>query len=90
MFNTPFFQLNQMNPQQQSISPQATVAINGPKIRQLRTEQDLTQLYVATECEVAVETVSRWELSSPNIKLANATKLADLFGVSLEKITSRV
>ncbi|MCI5145682.1 MAG: XRE family transcriptional regulator, partial [Candidatus Electrothrix sp. AR3] len=69
-----------------SSSPQ-TIAVNGPKIKQLRMAKKLTQLYVATECGVAVETVSNWERNSPNIKLENAEKLATILESSIEAIS---
>jgi transcriptional regulator with XRE-family HTH domain len=78
-----------MNPhRQESTSPQDTVAVNGTRIKQLRKAKKLTQLYISTVLEVAVDTVSRWENNrSPNMKLENAEKLADILEVSIEEIS---
>ncbi len=65
----------------------AMVRISGTKIRALREEQNLTQLYLATVVEVTTETISRWERKdSPTIKEENALKLAEALAVSLETI----
>ena len=63
------------------------VGISGPKVRSLREEQNLTQLYLATAVGVTTETISRWERQeSPTIKKENGLKLADALTVSLEEI----
>ncbi len=38
----------------------AMVRISGEKLRSLREQQELTQLYLATAVEVTTETISRW------------------------------
>lgn len=64
-----------------------SVDINGIKIRSLREQNDLTQLYLATVVGVTTDTISRWENRRyPSIKLENARKLADALGVSLEEL----
>jgi transcriptional regulator with XRE-family HTH domain len=66
----------------------ACVLIDGDKIRQIRQEQGLTQLYVATSLGITTDTVSRWENKrSPSIKQENAEKLAEVLEVELEVIT---
>ncbi len=66
----------------------ACVLIDGDKIRQIRQEQGLTQLYVATSLGVTTDTVSRWENKrSPSIKQENAEKLAEVLEVDLVDIT---
>ncbi len=68
-------------------SAQSFFAIDGAKIKSIREAQKLTQLYVATCLEITVDTVSRWENGrSPNIKLENAEKLAEIFDISLADI----
>lgn len=63
------------------------VLIDGDTIRQIRQEQGLTQLYVATSLGVTTDTVSRWENKrSPSIKQENAEKLAEVFGVELDSL----
>jgi transcriptional regulator with XRE-family HTH domain len=64
-----------------------SVDINGNKIRLLREQNDLTQLYLATVVGVTTDTISRWENRRyPSIKLENARKLADALGVPLEEL----
>ena len=54
------------------------VNIDGPKIRRIREEKGLTQLYVATVVGVTTDTISRWENRRyPTIKKENAIKLAE-------------
>ena len=61
-----------------------SVDINGNKIRLLREEKELTQLYLATVVGVTTDTISRWENRRyPSIKLENARKLAEALGVEL-------
>jgi DNA-binding XRE family transcriptional regulator len=65
----------------------ACVLIDGDKIRSIRQEQGLTQLYVATSLGVTTDTVSRWENKrSPSIKQENAEKLAEVLEVDLGQI----
>jgi len=65
----------------------AMVRINGTRVRHLREEQELTQLYLATAVGVTTETISRWERKdAPTIKKENGLKLAESLGVSLEEI----
>jgi transcriptional regulator with XRE-family HTH domain len=65
----------------------AMVKIDGAKVRQLREEQGLTQLYVATAVQVTTDTISRWENKRyPSIKKENGLKLAEALGVPLESL----
>ncbi len=65
----------------------AMVRISGARVRRLREEQELTQLYLATGVGVTTETISRWERKkAPTIKKENGLKLAEALGVSLEEI----
>jgi transcriptional regulator with XRE-family HTH domain len=65
----------------------AMVRISGAKIRSLREEQNLTQLYLATAVGVTTETISRWERKdAPTIKEENGIKLAESLAVSMEDI----
>lgn len=66
------------------------VNIDGARIRQLREEKALTQLYVATVVGVTTDTISRWENRRyPNIKKENALKLAEALEVQLTEIIER-
>ena len=72
---------------QQHTAPQATVAIDGSKIKQIRESKCLTQDYLATVVGVAIRTVSCWENNrSPNIKRENAESVAKALEVPLEDI----
>ncbi|MBL4901547.1 MAG: helix-turn-helix transcriptional regulator [Desulfocapsa sp.] len=65
----------------------AMVRVSGARIRSLREEQSLTQLYLATAVGVTTETISRWERKgAPTIKEENALKLAESLAVSLQDI----
>ena len=61
--------------------------IDGHKIKQLRENQGLTQLYIATVVEVTTDTISRWENKRyPSIKRENALKLAEALETELDNI----
>ncbi len=63
------------------------VKIDGAKVRRLREEQGLTQLFLATSVEVTTDTISRWENKRyPAIKKENGLKLAETLGVELNDI----
>jgi len=64
-----------------------SVDINGHKIRTLREQRGVTQLYLATVVGVTTDTISRWENRRyPSIKLENAKKLAEALEVPLEEL----
>lgn len=63
------------------------VKIDGAKIKLLREQQGLTQLYLATVVEVTTDTISRWENRRyPSIKRDNGLKLAEALNVQLEDL----
>ena len=63
------------------------VKIDGAKVRAIREQKGLTQLYVATVVEVTTDTVSRWENKRyPTIKKENGLKLAEALEVDLSDI----
>ncbi|HIJ91048.1 MAG: helix-turn-helix domain-containing protein [Desulfobulbaceae bacterium] len=63
------------------------VNIDGARIRRIREEKGLTQLYVATVVGVTTDTISRWENRRyPNIKKENALKLAEALEIQLADI----
>lgn len=67
--------------------PMNMVKIDGAKIKVLREQQGLTQLYLATAVEVTTDTISRWENRRyPSIKKDNGLKLAEALNVQLEEI----
>lgn len=67
------------------------VAIDGDRIRSLREEKKLTQLYVANVVGVTTDTISRWENNRyPSIKRDNAEKLAAALEVELAEILRSV
>ncbi len=68
----------------------ATVSLDGHRVKKIREERGLTQLYVATVVGVTTDTISRWENKRyPSIKRENAIKLAETLGVSLEDILEK-
>jgi transcriptional regulator with XRE-family HTH domain len=71
--------------------PMSMVKIDGAKIKLLREQQGLTQLYLATAVEVTTDTISRWENRRyPSIKRDNCLKLAEALNVQLEDILEEV
>lgn len=63
------------------------IKIDGEKIKRLREQQGLTQLYLATAVQVTTDTISRWENRRyPSIKKENGVKLAEALNVELEDI----
>ncbi len=67
------------------------VKIDGAKIKLLREQQGLTQLYLATAVEVTTDTISRWENRRyPSIKRDNCLKLAEALNVQLEDILEEI
>lgn len=63
------------------------VKIDGDKVRQLREQKGLTQLYIATVVQVTTDTISRWENKRyPTIKKENGLRLAEALEVDLEEI----
>lgn len=71
--------------------PMEMVKIDGAKIKKLREQLGLTQLYLATAVQVTTDTISRWENRRyPSIKKENGLKLAEALGVSLDEILEKV
>ncbi len=67
--------------------PMSMIKIDGAKIKLLREQQGLTQLYLATAVEVTTDTISRWENRRyPSIKRDNGLKLAEALNVQLEEL----
>lgn len=65
----------------------AMVRIDGGKVKQLREQKGLTQLYVATVVQVTTDTISRWENKRyPTIKKENGIRLAEALEVELNEI----
>ena len=63
------------------------VRIDGGRIRQLREEKGLTQLYLSTVVGVTTDTISRWENRHyQSIKKENAEKLAQALDTDLAAI----
>lgn len=63
------------------------VKIDGTRVRAIREQKGLTQLYVATVVEVTTDTVSRWENKRyPTIKKENGLKLAEALEVELSEL----
>lgn len=61
--------------------------VDGKKLRRVREQRKVTQLYLATAVSVSTETISRWENNRvPTIKRENALKLAEVLEVGLEEL----
>jgi transcriptional regulator with XRE-family HTH domain len=68
----------------------ANVNIDGARIREIREEKGLTQLYLSEMVGVTTDTISRWENRRyPSIKLENARNLALALEVGLDEILER-
>jgi len=66
---------------------QPSLSIDGSKLKQLREDKKLTQLYVASVVGVTTDTISRWENNRyPSIRRDNAVKLAGALEVELREI----
>jgi transcriptional regulator with XRE-family HTH domain len=66
------------------------IRIDGSRVKQLREERGLTQLYLATTVEVTTDTISRWENRHyPTIKRENGLRLAEALEVELEEILEK-
>jgi len=64
-----------------------TLRIEGGRVKQLREEKGLTQLYVATAVGVTVDTISRWENKRyPTVRRENVLKLAEILEVDVSEI----
>jgi transcriptional regulator with XRE-family HTH domain len=63
------------------------VSIEGRRIKRIREEKKLTQLYVASVVGVTTDTISRWENNRyPTVRRDNAEKLAMALEVDLSEI----
>lgn len=61
------------------------VCLDGTKVRTIREQQKLTQLYVAKVVGVTTDTISRWENNRyPSIKKENVLRLAEALEVDVE------
>lgn len=66
------------------------VNINGARVKKIREEKGLTQLYLSEVVGVTTDTISRWENRRyPSIKLENAKNLAQALEVELEEILEK-
>lgn len=64
-----------------------TIRIDGTRVRRIREEKKLTQLYVAKVVGVTTDTISRWENNRyPSIKRENAQSLCEALEVELPEI----
>jgi transcriptional regulator with XRE-family HTH domain len=76
---------NSVEKPEKTFSPGVTV--NGARVRAIREEKKLTQLYVANVVGVTTDTISRWENNRyPTIRRDNAEKLAGALEVDLPEI----
>jgi transcriptional regulator with XRE-family HTH domain len=79
-----------MTEQNRPASGVPMIRIDGARVKQLREERGLTQLYLATAVEVTTDTISRWENRHyPTIKRENGLRLAEALEVDLEEILEK-
>lgn len=63
------------------------VSLDGQKIRRIREEKKLTQLYVAKVVGVTTDTISRWENNRyPSVKRENLERLAEALEVDAAEL----
>lgn len=68
----------------------STVKLDGTRLKRLREEKSLTQLYVAEVVGVTVDTVSRWENNrTASVRRENVTSLAAALGVEPTELLRR-
>ncbi len=76
-----------MTDKQRPASGVAMIRIDGARVRQLREERGLTQLYLATAVGVTTDTISRWENRHyPTIKEENGLRLAEVLEVEVDDL----
>lgn len=79
-----------MTEQSNTISGVPMIRIDGARVKRLREELGLTQLYLATAVEVTTDTISRWENRHyPTIKRENGLRLAEALEVALDEILEK-
>lgn len=59
------------------------------RIRELREDNDLTQVYMAKLLNVNQRTYSRYETGEHEISLASLSKIADFYNVSTDYLLDR-
>lgn len=59
------------------------------RIRELREDNDLTQVYMANLLNVNQRTYSRYETGEHEISLAGLSKIADFYDVSVDYLLDR-
>ena len=59
------------------------------RIRELREDNDLTQVFLANLLNVNQRTYSRYETGEHEISLASLTKIADFYNVSIDFLLGR-
>ena len=59
------------------------------RLKQCRKERGLTQMQVATYCDITEKAYQNYELMTREPKLEILVRIADLYGVSLDDLTGR-
>ena len=59
------------------------------RLRECRKEKGLTQMQVATYCDITEKAYQNYELMTREPKLEILVRIADLYGVSLDYLTGR-
>ena len=59
------------------------------RLKECRKERGLTQMQVATYCDISEKAYQNYELMTREPKLEILVRIADLYGVSLDDLTGR-
>lgn len=59
------------------------------RLRLLRKEKELTQIQLATYCDITEKAYQNYELMTREPKLDILVRIADFYGVSLDYLTGR-
>ena len=59
------------------------------RLKELRKEKGLTQMQVATSCDITEKAYQNYELKTREPRLEILVRIADFFGVSLDYLTGR-
>ncbi len=59
------------------------------RLRECRREKGLTQIQVATYCDITEKAYQNYELMTREPRIEILVRIADLYGVSLDYLTGR-
>lgn len=59
------------------------------RVKELRIAAKMTQADLARQLDITTPSITKWEQGRSNPEFANAFKLADIFGVTLDYLLGR-